>query len=212
MLKEVSDSVVYLKQRPVEWLLNNLPLQERFNIVHATHMNSDETRRLAKSGATVVLCPGTEGNLGDGIFPLTEFTGHYGNFCIGTDSHVSLNPLEDLRWLDYGQRLKTHKRNTFDDGATVLLNKAIPSGRKAVGMKSDNFFAPGQPMDAVIFKSTAYLASEHLLPTILYTADSSSILGTLVDGDWLIKQHVHKKEKAIQMRFEKAMVELMQRR
>lgn len=210
-MREVEDCLDHLGQRPVEWLLNNLPLQERFNIVHCTHMNEEETFRLAKSGATVVLCPGTEGNLGDGIFPLTDFTRQYGNFCIGTDSHISLNPLEDLRWLDYGQRLTTHRRNTFDDGATVLLNKAIPSGRRAAGLKSENFFSIGQSMDAVIFRSSAYLTSEHLLPTILYTSDSSSIMGTLIDGDWVVKGQFHKKEKSIQSRFEKAMTELMQR-
>ena len=211
-LKEVDDCLVQLKQRPVEWLLNNLPLQERFNLVHCTHMDPEEIRRLAKSGATVILCPGTEGNLGDGIFPLTEFARHYGNFCIGTDSHISLNFLEDLRWLDYGQRLTSHRRNTFDDGANVLLNKAIPCGRKAMGIKSDNFFTTDQPLDAVIFKTSAHLMSEHLLPTILYTADASSILGTLVDGDWIVKGLNHKREKSIQLKFEKAMSELMQRR
>lgn len=209
-LREVDDSLLHSKQRPVEWLLNNLPLQERFNLVHCTHMDLDETRRLAKSGATVILCPGTEGNLGDGIFPLAEFASHYGNFCIGTDSHISLNPLEDLRWLDYGQRLISHRRNTFDDGANVLFNKSIPCGRKAMGIKTENFFAVNQPLDAVVFKTSAYVASEHLLSTIVYTADASSILGTLVDGEWLVKAQSHKKERSIQLRFEKAMFELMQ--
>ena len=68
---------------------------------------------LAKSKANVVLCFGTEANLGDGIFRLTDFAGHSNNWSIGTDSNISLNPLEDLRWLDYAQRLTTHKRNTF---------------------------------------------------------------------------------------------------
>jgi formimidoylglutamate deiminase len=208
-LREVEDCLFYLKQRPVEWLLNNLPLKERFNIVHCTHLNEDETRRLAKTGATAVLCPGTEGNLGDGIFPLTEYARQYGNFCIGTDSHISLNPLEDLRWLDYGQRLTTHRRNTFDDGATVLMNKTIPCGRKAMGQSSDNFFAIDKPLDAVVYKSPVYVGTEHLLPTILYSSDPSSVLGTLVDGEWAVKNLVHKKEKAIQSRFEKAMKELL---
>jgi formimidoylglutamate deiminase len=209
-LKEVSDSLHFLKQRPVEWLLNNLPLQERFNIVHCTHLSDDEVKRLAQSRANVVLCPGTEGNLGDGIFRLTDFAKLYGNFCIGTDSHLSLNPWEDLRWLDYGQRLITHKRNTFDDGATVLMNKVIPCGRRSVGISHTNFFEQGHPFDAIVIKTPVCFSTEHFLPTIIYTSDSSVILGTMVNGTWVVKNQVHKNEKLIQTKFEKAMTELWQ--
>jgi formimidoylglutamate deiminase len=209
-LKEVQDCLNFLNQRPVEWLLNNLPLQERFNIVHCTHLNDDEVKRLAQSRANVVLCPGTEGNLGDGIFRLTDYAKQYGNFCIGTDSHISLNPLEDLRWLDYGQRLVTHKRNTFDDGANVLMNKIIPCGRKSMGDQSDNFFEIGRPFDGVVFKSSIHLQSEHLLPALVYTADSSSIIGTIINGKWMVRNNIHHAEKAIQRKFEKAMKELWQ--
>lgn len=209
-IREVEDCLFHLGQRPVEWLLNNLPLNERFNLVHCTHLNDDETRRLAKSGATAVLCPGTEGNLGDGIFPLTEYARHYGNFCIGTDSHISLNPMEDLRWLDYAQRLVTHRRNTFNDGATVLLNKIIPCGRNAMGTSAENFFAINDPFDAVVYNSSAYVTTEHLLPTILYTADTSSVLGTIVNGKWVVRNLIHHKEKQIYDGFNKAMAELLQ--
>jgi formimidoylglutamate deiminase len=84
-LKEVTDSVAYLKARPVEWLLKNLPIDQRFNIVHCTHLTDEEVQGLAKSKANVVLCPGTEGNLGDGIFRLIDFSRMDGNWCIGTD-------------------------------------------------------------------------------------------------------------------------------
>ncbi len=209
-LREVEDCMLHLRQRPVEWLLNNLPLQERFNLVHCTHLNEDETRRLAQTGATVVLCPGTEANLGDGIFPLSEYARSYGNFCIGTDSHISLNPLEDLRWLDYGQRLKSHRRNTFDDGATLMVNKVISAGRSAAGIRSENFFALGQPFDAVIYRTAAALTfSDHLLPTILYTADTASIAGTIVNGEWVVRDLVHRKEKFVTTRFDMALTELM---
>jgi len=193
--REVIDSVTALNQRPVEWLLNNLPLSDRFHLVHCTHLNDDEVKRLAQSGANAVLCPGTEGNLGDGIFRLTDYARQYGHWSIGTDSHISLNPLEDLRWLDYAQRFTTHKRNTFDDGATVLLNKTICSGHKAMGFKRNNFFEPGHPLDAVVYDAHEPLlfqaGNDHLLQTIVYTADTSAIAGTLVDGEWVVRNHRH---------------------
>jgi formimidoylglutamate deiminase len=200
-LKEVDDCMQHLGQRPVEWLLNNLPLSDRYNIVHCTHMNDREVERLAKSKANVVLCPGTEGNLGDGIFRLVDYSKDGGNWCIGTDSHISLNPLEDLRWLDYTQRLITHKRNTFNDGGFHMLNRSFLSGRKAMGFSTKDFFEIGQPLDAVVYHSNSSLFSDHnpahLLSRILYTADSSLILGTIVNGKWAVSNGYHHEEEAV---------------
>jgi formimidoylglutamate deiminase len=194
-LKEVDDCVAYLNQRPVEWILNNLPVDGRFNLVHCTHMNDDEVKRLAASGASVVLCPGTEGNLGDGIFRLIDFASQNGNWSIGTDSNISLNLLEDLRWLDYSQRFRTHKRNTFNNGAAVLFNRSITSGRKAMGMDRKEFFEISHPLDAVVFHTKAPLLNHangaDILPSLVYTCDSSNILGTLVNGKWVIKNQRH---------------------
>lgn len=207
-LREVDDCLYHLKQRPVEWLLNNLPLQQRFNLVHCTHLSDAEVKGLAQSGANVVLCPGTEGNLGDGIFRLTDFANQYGNFCIGTDSQINLNPLEDLRWLDYGQRLINHKRNTFDDGASLLLNKAVRCGRKALGMEWSNYFEVNQPFDALVISPFMRGVQQHLLPAIVYTMDSSSFLGTIVNGRWIVQHGRHINHEAIQTRFDRAMSEL----
>ncbi len=191
-LAEVERSVSYLHKRPVEWLLENLPLNDRFHIVHCTHLTDEETEGLAKSGANAVLCPGTEGNLGDGIFRLTDFAKAGGNWSIGTDSHISLNPLEDLRWLDYAQRVTRHKRNTFADGAATLINKTFFAGNKAMGNKPGNYFAIGQPFDAVAYDMNQPLLQQsglqHLLSAIVYTADPSMILGTLADGKWVYKR------------------------
>jgi formimidoylglutamate deiminase len=208
-LKEVEDSIAHLKQRPIEWLLNNMEVTERFHIVHCTHMNDDEVKRLAQSGAHAVLCPGTEGNLGDGIFRLTEFRNNGGEWSIGTDSHISLNPIEDLRWLDYAQRFTTHKRNTFDDGATALVNTTIDSGRKAMGFQMKNHFEIGKPLDAVVYDAKSPLLShskvQHILQAIVYTADSGAVLGTLVDGNWVVKFQHHSNEGLIRSKFKKVM-------
>jgi formimidoylglutamate deiminase len=211
-LKEVEECIDYLGQRPVEWLLNNLPLQERFNLVHCTHMNDDEIVRLAKSRANVVLCPSTEGNLGDGVFRLKDFSSAYGNWCIGSDSQINLNPMEDLRWLDYSQRLTSHKRNTFDDGATEFLSKAIICGKKAAGETMLNFFEIGKAFDAVIFNSNSPLIrqnnGDHLLPALVYTTDTSCILGSMVNGEWNVKNNVVKNGEIIQRNYFEALKEL----
>jgi formimidoylglutamate deiminase len=211
-LKEIEDCIQYLQARPVEWLLKNFPLDERFHLVHCTHMNDAEVTTLAKSNANVVLCPGTEGNLGDGIFRLTEFKAAGGKFSIGTDSHISLNLLEDLRWLDYSQRLTTHKRNTFSDGAKALFTTTLLSGRKAMGNDQQNFFAVGSPLDAVVYDAKSPLLSrentDHKLSTIVYTSDSADVLGTLVDGRWIVNHGKHVHGEDIQKSFKKAVSEI----
>lgn len=208
-LKEVNDSVAYLGQRPVEWLLNHLPFGDRFHLIHCTHLTDDEVLRLAKSGAHVVLCPGTEANLGDGIFRLTDFAKNSDHWSMGTDSHISLNPLEDLRWLDYTQRLTTHKRNTFADGASKLLRSAFFSGKMAMGLSCNEYFEVGKPLDAVVYNGDIPLLNtageEHLLPTLVYTADGSAVAGTIVDGNWIAKGLHHKHEDDIVQDFEKAL-------
>jgi formimidoylglutamate deiminase len=189
----------------MEWLLNNLPVDSRFHIVHCTHLNDDEVKRLAQSKAHAVLCPGTEGNLGDGIFRLTAYASHGGAWSIGTDSHISLNPLEDLRWLDYAQRFTTHKRNTFDDGARVLTQKTLYSGRAAMGNVNEKYFSIGESFDAVIYNAKSPLLAQasiaDILSVILYTSDSSDVLGTIVDGKWIVKNQVHLRSEKITAAF-----------
>src|SRR4029078_12959436 len=97
--------------RPVKGLLDHSRVAPRWCLVHATHMTADETRRVAESGAVAGLCPTTEANLGDGLFPLKAYIEPGGALGIGSDSHISVSPVEELRWLEYGQRLSTRHRN-----------------------------------------------------------------------------------------------------
>lgn len=191
-LKEVEDSIAFLGKRPVEWLLENCDLSERFHLVHATHLTETETENLAKSGANVVICPSTEGNLGDGIFPLRSYQKFGGNWSIGTDSHIGLNPFEELRLLDYGQRLISHKRNTFGaNGGLFAVTKATIAGRKAMNNFEPEFFQNGADFDACIIDANAPLLAntslENLVSTIVYTSDISQVYGTFVKGK-LIRQ------------------------
>jgi formiminoglutamate deiminase len=190
-LKEVADCLAFLGVRPAEWLLENVELGDRFHLVHATHLTDEETRKLARSKANVVLCPSTEANLGDGIFPLREFQKSGGAWSIGTDSHIGLNPFEELRLLDYGQRLISHKRQTFDGGGISAISRTIVSGRKAMNNFQNDFFAEGNSFDACIIRADEPLLSntkpENLASAIIYTADASQIFGTFVGGKLIRK-------------------------
>lgn len=206
--KEVADCLQHLGKRPVQWILDNLPADERFHLVHCTHLDDEELIRLASSRANVVLCPGTEGNLGDGIFRLRDFTRARGNWSIGTDSHISINPLEDLRWLDYAQRLTSHQRNTFDDAAKSMIAQVWRSGHLSMGLPVQSaMFAIGQPLDAVVYHENetllSYAPSANLLPRLLYSGDSGTVYGTLVNGRWVVKNRTHLNDDHIRHTFRK---------
>lgn len=209
-LKEIEDCETYLGIRPMHWLLDNMPLDDRFFLVHCTHLNEHELNGLAKSGATAVLCPSTEGNLGDGIFRMTDYASTNGNWCIGTDSHICLNPLEDLRWIDYAQRMLTHQRNAIsNDGAALLFKQALRNGRKAMGNKQRAYFDVGQPLDAVVYDAESPLISiantENFLPVIIYTGASSARLGTLINGKWVVKNNKHNKSAQLELELKSAL-------
>lgn len=214
--KEVSDCLAFCGQRPMQWVLANLPTDERFHLVHSTHLDDGELATLAQSGANVVLCPSTEGNLGDGIFRMKEYVKLGGHWSIGTDSHIGLNPLEEFRMIDYRQRLVTNERNTFEgNAAEYLVGEEIKSGRKAMGIDSKNNFYVGSSFDAVVFDGRSPLLSasslKSLSSTIVFSADSSYYLGTIVNGNWIVKNHHHQSSKEIRSRFVQTMRQLATR-
>ncbi len=205
-LKEVEDACTFLGKRPVQWLLDNVEVDENYHLVHATHLDGKEVKGITNSGAHVVLCPSTEGNLGDGIFPLKEFQDLGGKWSIGTDSHVGLNPLEELRLLDYGQRLTTHHRNTFTsktegDSASYAIKQSLISGRAAMGNLETAYFKLGVPLDAVVYDADAPLISVsslgNVLPTIIYSNDSAQSKGTIINGKWIVKDNQHLRKDVI---------------
>lgn len=184
-LREVRDCLGARGARPVEWLLANADVDSRWCLVHATHVADTEVRAMADTGAVVALCPTTEANLGDGVFPLRPFLDAGGAIAVGSDSHVSTSPVEDLRWLEYGQRLATLSRNVVahadrpSTGETLwheaLVGGAQASGRRigalAAGHRADWLVldetapglqarAPSEVMDALVFAGNRNLVRE----------------------------------------------------
>lgn len=138
---EVADCLATHGRRPVAFLLDELPVDARWCLVHATHVDASELRGIARSRAVVALCPSTEGNLGDGLFPLRAFLAAGGRYGIGSDSHVSVSPVEELRWLEYGQRLMAQKRSraVLGLGSTgaAMLAALAESAPSATGLPID---------------------------------------------------------------------------
>lgn len=132
-VKEVEDCVAWSGQRPVEWLLANMPVDKRWCLIHATHMSESETSALARSGATAGLCPITEASLGDGIFPAREFKAEGGVYAVGTDSNILVGVTDELRQLEYGQRLKFCERNVLAGGEDISTGRALFDGAVAGG-------------------------------------------------------------------------------
>lgn len=214
--KEVEDCLAHCKKRPMQWLLENLPVNERFHLVHSTHLDDDELKELAASKANVVLCPSTEGNLGDGIFRMKEYVKLGGHWCIGTDSHIGINPFEEFRMIDYRQRLITNMRNTIGgDAAGYLVNESVRQGRAAMGRKTSDHFEIGQPMDALVVNAGSHLLADtsekNKLASIVYTSDSSRNLGTIVNGKWVVRNQHHLVGHEIKTAFSNAMKELKNR-
>lgn len=219
-LKEVVDCLAFCGKRPVEWLIENAGLSDRFHLVHATHLTEAEISGITEAGAQVVLCPSTEGNLGDGRFSLEKFQQSGGKWSIGTDSHIGLSPMEELRILDYGQRIYHHRRNIFHspdqtDSGVYGFQQAWVNGKKAMGENAGGYFQKGKPFDAIIVDGNQPLiqnsAPKNLLSTLIYAGDSTFLRGTIVAGEWVVCEGKHPKSDAISQRFGKAIRELNNR-
>ena len=124
-IREVEDCLSWSGSRPVEWLLDHVALSERWCLIHATHMTAAEAAGLARSGAVVGLCPITEANLGDGLFPADAFLGAGGRHAIGSDSNILIDAGEEMRLLEYGQRLHHRGRNRFPAQPDESMGGAI---------------------------------------------------------------------------------------
>jgi len=150
--KEVADCIAWSGARPVAWLLDNAAVDARWCLIHSTHLDADEVARLAAGGAVAGLCPITEANLGDGIFPAIDYLAAGGRFGIGTDSNILIDAAGELRALEYSQRL-AHRARALLAGTESpfvganLYARALAGGGQALGV--DTGLAVGQPADIV---------------------------------------------------------------
>jgi formimidoylglutamate deiminase len=135
-IREVEDCLAWSGQRPVQWLLDHAPVDRRWCVIHATHMTPGETATLADRGAVAGLCPVTEASLGDGIFPAREFLDAGGRFGIGTDSNVLVGVADELRQLEYGQRLQHRQRNVLSGGPGISTGRALHDAALAGGAQA----------------------------------------------------------------------------
>jgi formimidoylglutamate deiminase len=218
-VKEVEDCRAWSNQRPVEWLLNHQPLGPRWCLVHATHMTEGETGRLARTGAVVGLCPTTEGNLGDGFFQAPEFLRNGGTFGIGSDSHISVSLVEELRWLEYGQRLLYRRRNMLAAGGSLspsvgaaLYRAALAGGAQALGRPIGRL-APGYRADLVVIDTEKPTligkAGDVLLDAIVFAGNENPVRDVMVGGRWVVTEGHHVAEHMVLARYRAALEQLM---
>ncbi len=195
---EVADCRTWSGARPVEWLLANAPVDARWCLVHATHMSERETRDLAASGAVAGLCPTTEANLGDGLFPLPAYLAAGGHLGIGSDSHVSVSLVEELRWLEYGQRLSLRRRNVAagGDGATGgrLVRLALAGGARALA-RPIGAIAPGHRADLVVLDSQHPIlfgrGGDTVLDSLVFSGNANPVRQVMVGGRWVVRDGRH---------------------
>ena len=184
-VKEVEDCINLSGKRPVAWLLENAPINQNWCLVHATHMDANETKALAQSGAVAGLCPITEANLGDGLFNLEDYIKAGGAWGIGSDSHIMINMLEELRLLEYGQRL-THRRRAIartDDQPHVgnyLYSAALNGGAQALGVKTGRL-QTGYRADFLTLDIIDAATQDYIFDQLIF-AGTITISGSYIGG------------------------------
>jgi formimidoylglutamate deiminase len=219
-MKEVEDCLAWSGRRPVQYLLENLPVSERWTAIHATHLTSTETAALARSGAVVGLCPTTEANLGDGIFPAPSYLGQGGAIAIGSDSHVTVSPAEDLRQLEYSQRLLLRARTVLAGGphrstGRRLLEAALEGGARSLAQPV-GAIAAGRRCDIAVL-DTDHPAlygrrGDALLDAWIFSAGNAAVRHVLVAGEPVVSDFRHVREEEIGRAFRAAIDRLDRRR
>jgi formimidoylglutamate deiminase len=213
---EVQDCIALRGARPVEWLLDNAAVDERWCLVHATHMTDIEMTRLAASGAVAGLCPTTEANLGDGLFPLGDYLDAGGRLGIGSDSHISVSPVEELRWLEYGQRLVSRHRNigARRPGASVgetLWRAALGGGAKASGLPIGELHEGARADLLVLDENSPLLAARDkvsVIDSFLFAGNTPLVRHVMCGGEWVVRDFRHRDEERISARYRQTVARL----
>jgi formimidoylglutamate deiminase len=219
-IREVDDCVAFTGLRPVEWLLRNTDVNDRWCVVHATHMSAAETLGLAQTGAVAGLCPITEANLGDGTFPGIAYRDAAGSWGIGTDSNVSLDAAGELRQLEYSQRLATQARNCFaaeDQPSTgrALYVAALCGGAQALGQPV-GAIARGHRADFLVLDAThpdlIGRTGDAVLDSWIFAGSRSFIRRVIAQGHTLVEGGRHRDRGRVDARYVRLMARLMNTR
>jgi len=213
--QEVDDCLAHSGKRPVQWLLDNIELDAQWCLIHATHINEQERQGIIQSQAIAGICPTTEANLGDGIFPTTEFLAEQGTFAIGSDSHISVNPIEELRWLEYAQRLIKQQRAILANEQQASVGRNLWQQAAKGGAQSTNSntgeLAIGKLADLLVLdeKKLALFAhdEQHLLDSVIFASQTNLIEDVMVNGHWVIKQGAHHEEESSHRAFSQILAE-----
>jgi formimidoylglutamate deiminase len=215
-MREVEECVAALGCRPVEWLLENVAIDSRWCVVHATHTNDAEIKGLAASQAVAGLCPITEASLGDGIFDGADYLAAGGQFGIGTDSNIQIDAAGELRQLEYGQRLRRRARNvmTLREGESTgrrLVAAVLAGGAQAL-QRPIGALAAGARADVVVLDADhpdlVARADDHWLDAWIFVAGRSAVKAVLVGGDTVVEASRHARRSAIEARFKAAFAKL----
>jgi formimidoylglutamate deiminase len=214
--QEVEDCVAWSGRRPVEWLLENAGLDDKWCLVHATHMDEAETQGLAASGAVVALCPTSEANHGDGIFPLVDYFNAGGRFALGSGSHATVNPMEEMRWMEYVQRLVRRERTLLKRqdipsvGATILDN-VLSGGAQALGRKTGRIEI-GHRADFIVLDDDLPAMTDrlrdHILDAAIFACNRNPVRDVMAGGRWVVRNRRHKREDQTLVKFRKVMEKL----
>jgi formimidoylglutamate deiminase len=197
--REVDDCLRDRGARPVDWLLDHARIDQRWCMVHATHLSDSERRRLAATGAVAGLCPTTEANLGDGLFALREWLDLHGAIGIGSDSQVSVSPIEELRWLEYGQRLQHQRRLVAASAARpsvgeTLWQCALAGGARASG-RAIGAIAQGCRADLLVLDDAAIAftgcAADGLLDALVFAGNRTLVRDVYVGGRRVVEHGQH---------------------
>jgi formimidoylglutamate deiminase len=209
---EVDDCIAATGARPIQWLAQELPLDARWQLVHATHATPAEIDAVAQTGAGVVICPGTEANLGDGLADLPRWLAAGVPLSLGSDSHVTRQWPEELRWLEYGQRLSLRQRNVAaapgrtPATAARLFERVLDGGRAAAGWASAGLRV-GARADLLVVNTDddalRGLPASHLLDGLVFAAPQRPFSAVLSAGRW-----ARLDDPGRRARFERAMTEL----
>ncbi|MDP7592783.1 MAG: formimidoylglutamate deiminase [Litorilituus sp.] len=201
--QEVDDCLSFYKKRPIQWLLDNIELDKHWCLIHATHIDEKEQQGIVNSQAIAGICPTTEANLGDGIFPTVEFLTLNGTIAIGSDSHISVSPIEELRWLEYAQRLTKKQRallanNNAPSVGQNLWQQAALGGAQSTSSNT-GYLAVGKQADLLVLnkQQTDLYANnlQHLLDSVVFASRENAIQDVMVNGQWVIQNGKHTLEK-----------------